>query len=111
MTLQSFLRTLKTAKRTYPFSVYNLLIFSSSINQTSDLHSPTKPISDLNLSTLGRILSDPDIKSWKCVSLFQFILENPSLFSFQPDLNTHLSLTVSLSAFCRRGSSQMRRNC
>ncbi|ESQ51270.1 hypothetical protein EUTSA_v10016624mg [Eutrema salsugineum] len=92
MTLQSFLKTLKTAKRTYPFSIYKLLIDSSSINQALD--SPKQPLSDLNLSTLRRILSDPDVKSWKCVSLFRFVLENPSLFSFKPDLQTHLSLTL-----------------
>ncbi|EOA29351.1 hypothetical protein CARUB_v10025637mg [Capsella rubella] len=91
MTLQRFLKTLKTAKRTYPFSVYKLLLDSSSTIQTLD--SPEKPLSDLNLSTIRRILSDPNVKSWKCVSLFNFILENPSLFSFQPDLRTHLSLT------------------
>ncbi|CAH8263961.1 unnamed protein product [Arabidopsis lyrata] len=91
MTLQSFLKTLKTAKQTYPFSIYKLLLNSSSINQTLD--SSENPLSDLNLSTFRRILSDPDIKSWKCISLFNFILENPSLFSFQPDLRTHLSLT------------------
>ncbi|XP_010510703.1 PREDICTED: pentatricopeptide repeat-containing protein At2g28050 [Camelina sativa] len=90
MTLQSFLKTLKTAKRTYPFSINKLLLDSSSINQTLD--SPEKPLSDLNLSTFRRILSDPDVKSWKCVSLFNFILESPSLFSFQPDLRAHLSL-------------------
>ncbi|VVB01771.1 unnamed protein product [Arabis nemorensis] len=96
MTLQSFLKTLKTAKRTYPFSVYKLLIYSSSINQSLEFDSPKKPLFDLNLSTFRRILSDPFIKSWKCVSLFHFVLENPSLFSFQPDLNTHLSLTFRL---------------
>ncbi|CAH2060362.1 unnamed protein product [Thlaspi arvense] len=92
MTLKSLLKTLKTAKRTYPFSVHKLLIDSSSINQTLD--SPKQPISDLNPSTLRRIISDPDVKSWKCLSLFRFILENPSLFSFYPDLRTHLSLTL-----------------
>ncbi|KAG7642335.1 Pentatricopeptide repeat [Arabidopsis suecica] len=91
MTPQCFLKTLKTAKQTYTFLIYKLLLNSSSINQT--LASPETPLSDLNLSTLRRILSDPDIKSWKCISLFNFILENPSLFSFQPDLRTHLSLT------------------
>ncbi|KAG2327404.1 hypothetical protein Bca4012_036405 [Brassica carinata] len=92
MTLQSFLKTLKTTKRTYPSSIYNLLICSSSTTQS--LGSPEKPVSDLSLSTLRRIVSDPDIKSRKCVSFFRFILENPSLFSFRPDLGTHLSLSL-----------------
>ncbi|KAL1209525.1 Pentatricopeptide repeat-containing protein [Cardamine amara subsp. amara] len=91
MTLQSFSKTLKTAKQTYPFSIYKLLLCSSSINQTHD--SPKTQLSDLNLSTFRRILSDPDIKSCKCISLFTFILESPSLFSFKPDLRAHLSLT------------------
>nr|VDC98523.1 unnamed protein product [Brassica rapa] len=92
MTLQSFLKTLKTTKRTYPSSIHNLLICSSSTTQCPT--SPEKPISDLTLSTLRRIVSDPDIKSSKRVSFFRFILENPSLFSFRPDLRTHLSLSL-----------------
>lgn len=63
MTLQSFLKTLKATKRTYPCSIYNLLICSSSTTQSPN--SPEKPISDLSLSTLRRIVSDPDIKSSK----------------------------------------------
>ncbi|CAN8247193.1 unnamed protein product [Cochlearia groenlandica] len=96
MTLQSFLKTLKTSKRTYPFSVYKLLIDSSSSSSSisQSLDSPEKSLSDLNLSTLRRVLSDPDVKSWKCVSLFNFVHENPSLFSFRPDLNTRLSLAL-----------------
>lgn len=91
MTLQSFLKTLKATKRTYPCSIYNLICSSST---TQSPNSPEKPISDLSLSTLRRIVSDPDIKSSKRVSFFRFILENPSLFSFRPDLRTHLSLSL-----------------
>uniref|UniRef100_A0A2N9FRJ8 Reverse transcriptase domain-containing protein n=1 Tax=Fagus sylvatica TaxID=28930 RepID=A0A2N9FRJ8_FAGSY len=53
-------------------------------------------LSNLNPTTLLHVLTDPDLKSSKCLRFFNFLLQNQSLLSFKPDLQAHLTLICRL---------------
>jgi pentatricopeptide repeat protein len=98
MRLQNFLKTLKTVKRGHPPNLApkpNHAI-TEIISKTLNLSAPNAFLSNLNPTTLLHVLTDPDLKSSKCLRFFEFLLQNQSFISFKPDLEAHLTLTCRL---------------
>ncbi|EOY34445.1 Pentatricopeptide repeat-containing protein, putative [Theobroma cacao] len=100
MTLQNFLKTLKTVKKSYPSGLsskpYQPLpdFISQFLTTSKPLDAST--ISDLNPTTFHDILTNPDLKASKCFRFFNLVIKNQSLVSFKPDLQAHLTLTCRL---------------
>ncbi|OWM73775.1 pentatricopeptide repeat-containing protein At2g28050 [Punica granatum] len=105
--LQSFLRTLRTAKKGLrPHNLSPLLCQETlelisgsppSISSFSSSSSLTAFLSELDLPSLRRLLSDHYIPSSTCLNLFNFLLRSPPpSLSFQPDLRSHLILICRL---------------
>ena len=113
MSLQKVLNTLKTVKKSHrPNLSLNPTPYqeiTQIISKTQNPSSPSKPkplklntttttfLSNLNPTTLFHVLTDPDLKSSKCLRFFNFLLHNPSLLSFKPDLQAHLTLICRLA--------------
>ncbi|XVE59057.1 hypothetical protein DITRI_Ditri05aG0014500 [Diplodiscus trichospermus] len=96
MNLRNFLKTLKTVKNSSPLSLsskpyQHLPDFTSKFLATSKpLNAST--LSNLNPTTFHDIVTNPDLKASKCFRFFNFVIKNPSLVSFKPDLQAYLTL-------------------
>ncbi|XVF68534.1 hypothetical protein PTKIN_Ptkin11bG0010400 [Pterospermum kingtungense] len=99
MTLQNFLKTLKTVHKTSPSTLSSKphqhapdfitkLLTSSNSKPLNNISA----LSDLNPTTFHNILKNPDLKASKCFRFFDLVVKNQSLVSFKPDLQAHLTL-------------------
>ncbi|KAM7279277.1 hypothetical protein ACFE04_006411 [Oxalis oulophora] len=91
MSLQNLLKTLKTTKNLRQNSYTNEEI-QNLITKTLTLTNTTQ----LTPETLNQILTDPNYNPSTCFHLFNFLLNNQSLISFKPNLQTHLTLISKL---------------
>lgn len=111
MTIQDFLKTLKTAKRPSPSSSGSASTTLSSslsdgaketlfttLNKSAHTKnpSPSSFLSFLSSHKLQSFLSDPNVRTFDCFLAFNFLLRNQSELSFKPDLHAHLTLVCRL---------------
>ena len=108
MSLQNLLKTLKTVKRSHrpnfsptPKPYQEITQMISKPLKPSSASKPlstttTTFLSNLNPTILLHVLTDPELKSSKCLRFFNFLLHNQSLLSFKPDLQAHLTLICRL---------------
>ncbi|KAI5666341.1 hypothetical protein M9H77_16194 [Catharanthus roseus] len=106
MSLQKFLQSLRTVKR---FHLPNPSLnpkakIAETIISTILITSTWQPIptttttllSNLTPNLVHLILSDPHVKTPKCIDFFYFLVKNQSLLSFKLNLDTHLTLLCRL---------------
>ncbi|MBA0622866.1 hypothetical protein Godav_008369 [Gossypium davidsonii] len=96
MTLQNFLNTLKTVKKSSA-STLSPKHFQHLPDFISHFLKPSTPLDasalpSLTPTTFRDILSNPDLKASKCFRFFNFVANNQSLLSFKPHLQDHLIL-------------------
>uniref|UniRef100_A0A7C8YBV2 Uncharacterized protein n=1 Tax=Opuntia streptacantha TaxID=393608 RepID=A0A7C8YBV2_OPUST len=111
MTIQDFLKTLKTAKRPFPspsgpastpfsssFSNGARETLFTTLNKSAPAENPTLSsfLSSLSSHKLHSFLSDPNVRTSDCFLAFNFLLRNQSELSFKPDLHAHLTLVCRL---------------
>ncbi|KAL2938415.1 hypothetical protein RDABS01_021864 [Bienertia sinuspersici] len=113
MTIQDFLKTLKTAKKTLPSSISCSLdnehtpiktLLNSIFNNTCSATATTPTshntipsfLSSLSSHQLQSFISDPKIKTYDCLRVFNLVLHNQSELSFRPDFHAHLTLVCRL---------------
>ncbi|KAJ8768790.1 hypothetical protein K2173_023694 [Erythroxylum novogranatense] len=94
MSVQNFLKTLKTVKVTPSSSLFTKTcqkLIKPTSKSTKSFPSGSA-IYTLNSTKFYQILSDPDYSLEKCLHLFNFVLENQSLISFKPDLQARITV-------------------
>ena len=92
MSIPNTIKNLKTVKRAHPPKPY--LKFINVVSSKTPMSSSY--LSKLDLETLHLILSDPSVKSSKCLNFFNFLIKNQSFISFKLDLQAHLTLIFRL---------------
>ncbi|KMT02315.1 hypothetical protein BVRB_9g205400 [Beta vulgaris subsp. vulgaris] len=106
MPTQEFLKTLKTAKRAFPSTIssslnYELTPINTLINSAFDTvssphHTISSFLSSLSSHQLISFLSDPNVKTYDCLRIFNIVLHNQSDLSFKPDFHAHFTVICRL---------------
>ena len=110
MTAQDFLKTLKTAKRSIPSAIYSSFEYEQTPIKTlinsATLSSPTlydsthdtisSFLSSLSSHQFNSFISDPKVKTFDCLRIFNIVLHNQSKLSFKPDIHAHFTVLCRL---------------